>query len=51
MPRKRKELTLTDEELSALRKLANSRTESQRSVERAKIILLVHSGKINSGDR
>ena len=48
MPRKRKELTLTDEELTALRKLANSRTESRRSVERAKIILLVHAGKTNS---
>ena len=48
MPRKRKELTLTEEELAVLRKVANSRTEPQRSVERAKIILLVHAGKTNS---
>ena len=48
MPRKRKKLTLTAEELAALRKVANSRTEPQRSVERAKIILLVHAGKTNS---
>ena len=48
MPRKRKKLILSENDLKALRKLANSQTESKRSVERAKIILLVHAGKTNS---
>ncbi len=48
MSRTRKKLALSEEDLKILRTLADSQTASKRSVERAKIILLVHAGKTNS---
>jgi len=47
MARKRKEITITDEEKQNLQEISKSRTASRSSVERAKIILLVLEGKTN----
>ena len=47
MARKRAQLSITAEELSLLQKTASSRTAPVRRVERAKIMLLIHSGKTN----
>lgn len=47
MARKRAKLSISEEGLQHLQKVANSRTEAVRKVERAKIMLLVNEGKSN----
>ncbi len=47
MARKRAKLSITEEELQLLQKVASSRKEPVRKVERAKIMLRIHEGKTN----
>ena len=47
MARKRKEITITNEEKQKLQGIAKSRTAPRNAVERAKIILFVLDGKTN----
>ena len=48
MARKRVKLSISEEGLQHLQKVANLRTEAVRKVERAKIMLLVHEEKSNN---
>ena len=48
MARKRAQLSMSEEERELLQKIASSRTEPVRKVERAKIILRIHEGKTNA---